>query len=168
MPTPKKKVIFQDCEKCGRTYDSSNYLPTRSPLCPSGYIHICNRCLEKWFAEQPEETKWEAIDKICQLVDVPFIPARWQKLYEDQKEKAISTYVAIFQSAEYAHIGWREYQKKYEELREEGTLDYQVIPGLEAQRREELKLKWGSNYDDEELQYLERLFQGVQNTQNIN
>lgn len=168
MPTPKKKVIFQDCEKCGRTYDSSNYLPTRSPLCPSGYIHICNRCLEKWFAEQPEETKWEAIDKICQLVDVPFIPARWQKLYDDQKEKAISTYVAIFQSSEYSHIGWREYQKKYEELREEGTLDYQVIPGLEAQRREELKTKWGSNYDDEELQYLERLFQGVQNTQNIN
>lgn len=77
MPIPKKKVIFQDCEKCGRTYDSSNYLPTRSPLCPSGYIHICNRCLEKWFVEQPEETKWEAIDKICQLVDVPFIPARW-------------------------------------------------------------------------------------------
>ena len=36
MPTPKKKVIFQDCEKCGRTYDSSNYLPTRSPLQKSG------------------------------------------------------------------------------------------------------------------------------------
>lgn len=163
----KKNVIFQQCAKCGHTFDNTGYLPTTSLLFPSGYVNVCNECLQAMIQVAPEETKWETVDKICQLVDIPFIPARWQSLYDQQKEKAIVSYAHLFQNAEYSHIGWREYQKKYEELRDEGTLAQEVIPGLEAQRREELKIKWGSNYDDEELSYLERLYQGVINTQNI-
>lgn len=164
----QKKIAFQDCKKCGRTYAIADFLPTKSFFAPDGYCPICNDCLMGLFAGVEEEGIWDRADKICQLLDVPFIPARWQKMWEESGPRAIIPYCKIFQNADYDGIGWSDYQKKYEEVRADGSLAEEIIPGMAEQKLAELREKWGSNYDEEELRYLERLFTGVKNTQNIN
>jgi hypothetical protein len=39
---------------------------------------------------------------------------------------------------------------------------------LEDERKKYLKERWGANYDDEALNYLENLYNGMTNTQNVN
>jgi hypothetical protein len=46
-------------------------------------------------------------------------------------------------------------------------LEYE-LPELAEQKRKTLKERWGQNYDDEALNYLEGLFKGMMTTQNVN
>ena len=42
------------------------------------------------------------------------------------------------------------------------------LPEIREQRYKDLRRKWGENYDDDELNQLEDLYNGLLNTQNIN
>jgi hypothetical protein len=53
------------------------------------------------------------------------------------------------------------------ELRAAGHLEDE-LPEVAEQKRKELKEKWGKNYDDEALAYLDDLYRGLLNTQNVN
>ena len=50
---------------------------------------------------------------------------------------------------------------------EQGALA-EAVPALAEQERTKLQQKWGMNYDDEALRYLENLYDGMTLTQNIN
>jgi hypothetical protein len=42
------------------------------------------------------------------------------------------------------------------------------LPGIADQKRKQLQERWGANYDDEALRYLENLYNGLMTTQNVN
>jgi hypothetical protein len=52
-------------------------------------------------------------------------------------------------------------------LRDAGRLEDE-LPGLSEEKRSRLKKMWGASYDDEALEYLDMLYQGLLSTQNIN
>ena len=52
-------------------------------------------------------------------------------------------------------------------MEEKGCIENE-IPLLSDKRRNELRAKWGGNYDDEALNYLENLLKGLISSQNIN
>jgi hypothetical protein len=52
-------------------------------------------------------------------------------------------------------------------LKAAGALEDE-LPEIADKKRKQLKEKWGSNYDDEALRYLEGLFNGLMTTQNVN
>ena len=79
----------------------------------------------------------------------------------------LKSYNLIYFGDEYEHIDWSSYQEAYKELDAAGALD-EVIPGLSDDKRRKLLDKWGGNYDDEALNYLENLYDGLILTQNIN
>lgn len=76
-------------------------------------------------------------------------------------------YCRIFAAAEYEGLHWSDYFKAFSDLRAQGKLEDE-LPGLSEERRQELKAKWGRNYDDEDLEYLNDLYNGLLSTQNIN
>ena len=76
-------------------------------------------------------------------------------------------YATIFQQSEYDGIGWSDYYKAFKELKAAGVLEDE-IPEIADKKRRDLKDKWGANYDDEALRYLEGLFNGLMTTQNVN
>ena len=158
------KTTIKECTQCGMMLPSTSFLPTKNLFYPDGYIPICNSCLEKMLKVKGD---WNYINKICQFLDIPFVPARWVDLYEKDEEHAIVTYAKLFQSEEYKGIDWLQYEKDYEELQKQGDLEL-MVPGMEEKRLQELRMKWGPNYDAEELAYLERLYDGILNSQNVN
>lgn len=158
------KALLKECSSCGGTFSTTSFLPTKNSFYLDGLVPICNSCLEKMIVVNGD---WNYINKICQFLDIPFVPARWVEFYEKEQEHAIITYAKFFYSQEYNGVDWLQYEQDYQKLKEQNRLQL-VIPGMDEQRLKELRAKWGANYDEEELEYLERLHNGVMNTQNIN
>ena len=159
------RFIFQECSYCGSSLGAEHFLPSHNMLFKNGVIPICNECLVKLVSQN--EHNWAWIDKVCQFIDIPFVPARWEPLHDAQGARAIIPYAKIFQEAQYEQVDWATQQKHYIELQKEDKL-ISAVPGYGEKEIQELKIKWGPNYDQEELYYLESLYNGVMTTQSVN
>ena len=160
----KRSFLLKKCSLCGQSFGPENFAPTKSVFYPDGALPICNDCLEGYL----EDTgySWDAIDKICQYTDIPFIPSEWEKIHTINPNGTFGKYAEVFLSEEYEGLGWDDYFKEFQKLKEEGTIE-QKLPLLGDEQRKQLKNRWGANYDDEALYYLENLYKGLMATQNV-
>jgi hypothetical protein len=111
---------------------------------------------------------WRAVDKVCQWADLPWVPKEWERLKEMNSEENIwGVYAAIFKGDEYVNIGWEDYFRQFKTLKKQGIIEDE-LPLLKDEKFNKLKEKWGANYDEEELIYLEDLYNGILKTQNVN
>jgi len=157
---------FKNCESCGRALDSLSFLKTKSYLFPSGYINICTDCLAREL--ESNNYSWNAMDRLCQYLDIPFIPDKYEELLATTKgADLLRAYNTIFFTEEYDGIDWGSYEEAYKDLQQTNALA-EAVPLLAEQERIKLQQKWGMNYDDEALHYLENLYDGMTLTQNIN
>jgi hypothetical protein len=114
------------------------------------------------------EFDWSFIDSLCQYAGIPFIVKEWTRLAElNGEEKTWDVYSKVFAEDIYEQFGWDDYHKQYVKLRQAGLITTE-IPLVNEQHMADLRRKWGANYDDEELNYLEDLYKGLMLTQNIN
>ena len=166
---PKIKRVFtlKDCPYCGNTFEPEHFLPVKSILYPDGYAPICFDCADSYIEDGPKESAWDRADKLCQMLDIPFIPARWQEIYELNPVGAFGRYAGIFKEEQYTGIGWGDYYSYYARLKENDKLE-EEIPGLKEDKHRKLLERWGANYDDEALEYLEKLYNGLLTTQSVN
>ena len=82
-------------------------------------------------------------------------------------DKAFPKYAEVFAKAEYEDLGWHEYFEAVRTLKASGELEDE-LPGIADKKRQQLLERWGANYDDEALRYLENLYNGLMTTQNGN
>lgn len=163
---PNKRIVLKTCIKCGNSFGQDNFVHSNSIIFNDGYSPICNDCIEDIL--DYKEYSWDAIDKICQYLDIPWIPEKWVELYNQYGNKTFPIYANYFaQNGEYENLGWSEYYYAYLELKRNGQLEKQ-LPGLSDKERLKARQRWGPNYCDEDLEYLERLFDGLMTTQNVN
>ena len=154
------------CVRCSQLKDSFSFLRTKSFMYPSGYVDVCVDCLGDILEDS--EFNWDTMDKICQYLDIPFELDRFEELKKtNSAADLLKAYNLIYFSDEFNGIDWSSYQEAYKELDAAGALD-EVVPGLAEEKRHKLQEKWGFNYDDEALAYLENLYDGLLLTQNIN
>ena len=157
---------FKNCESCGRALDSLSFLKTKSYLFPSGYINICTDCLAREL--EANNYSWNAMDRLCQYLDIPFVPDKYEEILATTKgADMLRAYNTIFFTEQYDGIDWGSYEEAYKDLQDSNALS-EAIPLLAEQERIKLQQKWGLNYDDEALHYLENLYDGMTLTQNIN
>jgi hypothetical protein len=83
------------------------------------------------------------------------------------QENTWPVYCKVFAQDIYQEFGWSDYQKQYIKLRQAALLEDE-LPLINEKHMEDLRKKWGSNYDDEALNYLEDLYKGLLVTQNVN
>ena len=154
------------CVRCVQMKDSFAYIRTKSFMYPTGYVDVCVDCLGDILEEAGYS--WNMMDKICQYLDIPFEMDKYEELKQtNSAPDLLKAYNLIYFSDEYEDIDWSSYQEAYNELKDAGALD-DVVPGLAEEKRHKLQEKWGFNYDDEALMYLENLYDGLLLTQNIN
>ena len=157
--------MLKDCAHCAGSFGTEGFAPTRSLFYPEGVIPICNDCIDKMI--DAELGNWQFIDKLCQMADIPFIPKEWENISEMNKTGAFYTYASVFLNSEYDGIGWSDYFEAFRRLRDAGKIEDE-LPMLSDDKRARLKKIWGAGYDDEALEYLDNLYQGLLSTQNIN
>lgn len=161
----KKTFVLKECAKCGGSFGEEGFAPTSSIFYPDGHIPLCNNCVDRLINEN--DGNWEIVDKLCQWADIPFVPKEWTKFRDMNEINAFKRYAEMFQQDEYEGIGWGEYFRAFCTLREQQKLEDE-LPGIAEKKREEQRKKWGHNYDDEALDYLDGLYRGLLNTQNVN
>lgn len=163
---PKKKIQFQECAKCGCTGTDNDFAHTYSLFYPSGLLPVCNDCINEFL--RAGEYDWDLVDRLCQWAGIPFIVKEWVRLSDlNGVESTWPVYARVFAEECYEKLGWGDYHKQYQKLRQVGLIEDE-IPLLKEENAKALRQKWGSNYDPEELEYLENLYKGLLNTQNVN
>ena len=158
-------MASKHCTKRKDEKTTAHFIAVNSPL-HSGSLPICRECLAKMISAAPEEERWNVIDKICQWADVPFLPGEWEKLYQANGKDTLGVYIAIFRTEQYKTLDWMMYNNVYLQLLEEGRVE-DAIPELREKRLQDWRRKWGMEYDEEQLEYLENLHSGLLNSQNV-
>ena len=161
----KRSFALKQCAKCNASQTPDAFAPTKSIFYPDASLPICNSCIEDFLDQNDYD--WKVVDKLCQWADIPFVPREWERLFEMNGSRAFSVYAEVFAQSEYEGLGWDEYYQAFKELKASGEIDDE-LPGIADQKRKKLQERWGANYDDEALRYLENLYSGLMTTQNVN
>ena len=161
----KRTFALKQCNRCGAAQTSDAFAPTKSIFYPDASLPICNSCIESYLVDV--DFDWKEVDKICQYADIPFVPKEWERLRSMNGDKVFGVYAEVFAQSEYEDFGWSDYRKAFNELKASGDLEDE-LPGLADEKRKQLQERWGKNYDDEALRYLENLYSGLMTTQNVN
>ena len=165
IPKQRKPFILKTCSRCNGSFGPDAFSETKSFFYKDGYLPICNSCIEEYLVENNFD--WEAVDKVCQYADIPFVPSEFERLHEMNGDKVFPVYAKVFLSSDYNGLDWGVYFRKFKELKEVGLIDDE-LPVIKEKKLSQLKEKWGANYDEEELHYLEGLYDGMLQTQNVN
>lgn len=167
LQKPKKKEtnLLKTCARCNGTFTEDYFCKSNSLFHPDGLSPICNECIREMIEENMGG--WDIVNKLCQYLDIPFLPSKVEELSKDN-DNFFPVYCSfIYSAGGYQTAQWEDYNKKYLELEKEGKLENE-LPLLGEEIKRELIQKWGPNYDDEALQYLEQLYSGLLATQNVN
>lgn len=156
--------VVKKCNTCGGSYGPESFVKTKSFFYPDGYLPMCADCIEEIL--EGNNFNWKIVDKLCQYADIPFVPREFERLHKMNGNKVFPIYAELFLSKEYEGLDWETYFLEFKELEKAGIIS-EELPILKEKRRKELKDKWGYNYDDEELNYLENLYEGLITTQNV-
>ena len=141
--------IVKTCSICGGTFGPEGFIKTKSLFYPDGYLPMCADCIKQLLIEHNFD--WDLVDKLCRYADIPFIPAEFERLHESNGDNVFQVYADVFLSSEFEGLGWKQYYEEFLRLKEKGHIEDE-LPILKEEKRKQLKEKWGSNYDDEELQ----------------
>lgn len=163
LPTAKN-FSFKTCIRCQQNYGSDSFSPCKSLFYPDGQLPLCNECIKDFLRSY--DFSWEAVDKLCQYADIPFVPEEWNKIYILSGEDSFPIYAKFFREKEYQNLDWGMYYEAFKELEQDGRIE-EELPGLKEERAQNLLRKWGP-YEDEEYIYLENLLKGLMSTQNVN
>ena len=161
----RRSFAIKQCNRCGNSFAPSNYAPTKSIFYSDGALPICNDCIELYLVDV--DFDWSEVNKLCQYADIPFVPKEWERMRELNGTKAFPKYAEVFAQTEYEDLGWFDYFEAFKKLRDSGELEDE-LPGIADKKRRLLQERWGANYDDEALRYLENLYNGLLTTQNVN
>lgn len=165
IPKQRKPFILKTCSRCNGSFGPDAFSETKSFFYKDGYLPICNSCIEEYLVENNFD--WEAVDKVCQYADIPFVPSEFERLHEMNGDKVFPVYAKVFLLSDYNGLDWGVYFRRFKELKEAGLIDDE-LPVIKEKKLSQLKEKWGANYDEEELHYLEGLYDGMLQTQNVN
>lgn len=157
------------CDKCGRSFGSSGFLPTNCPFFQDSVLSICRYCLTKEIKEKEKEkpnSSWTFVNKIMQWADIPFIPETWAEIYKNDENEALMIYCNLYRGKEYETLDWEKYNEMYTTLEKKGCM-LDGMPKSKEYNYQILRNKWGQEYSEEQLNYLENFHLGLINTQNV-
>lgn len=161
----ERKFRLKTCSCCGQSFGPESFSPTKSFFYPDGALPFCNSCIEDMLSKS--DFDWGLIDKLCQYADIPFVPREWERLREMLGDHVFPKYAEIFLDSTYDNLGWGDYYQEFKALKQAGAIDDE-LPALNEEKRKKQRERWGANYDDEALNYLDNLFNGLMSTQNVN
>lgn len=159
-------MALRKCVRCREEKTPASFIASNS-IIHGGVLPICRQCLAKQIDIAYKNGEgWNVVDKICQWADVPFVPEYWEKVHTGHGREAFGTYVATMRGQPYDSLDWKQYNDVYLQIQEEGRVE-DALPTIKESQLRHLKQKWGPQYDEQELEYLENLHQGMLNSQNI-
>lgn len=152
------------CEKCREDKVAMAFPKTKSPFFPRGRLNICSDCIEEMLRFYKRDLDFA--NQLCQWANIPFDPNEWIELYESNFERTFAVYNELHLSEDRKDVNWLQYNQKWVDAAAANELG-ESIDVISAEQKRQLQKKWGENYSPEEIDYLEQLFNGILQTQNV-
>ena len=162
----KEKTIKKVCENCNREISLTNFYNTNSVLSVDGKLNICKTCVKSMI----DYNRMETVYKILQLLDIPFYYSYWRSAIESNPEDPWATYIRMANSKinEFKKGTWKDSRFEPESI---NPVKYNIDQQIEFQNNfevtQEMILKWGSKYDQEDYYILERFYNEMERTNTI-
>ena len=153
------------CWKCNYDLPLNHFVKTKSIFHLDGKGPFCNECTKNFLVRN--KFAWDKVDKLCQFLDIPFVPREWERIYKLSGEDSFPIYAAIFSGEEYSNLSWKEYYDEFLRLEKINKLNLE-LPEIREEHYDKLRKEFGGNYDEEALDYLDDLRKGLMATQNVN
>lgn len=161
----KVKEGNKSCSHCGEVKGSGDFVVTTSWFYKDNLANVCNDCIKERLIEKNFD--WDEVEHLCMTLDIPFIPKEFERLRDINGDDVFPFYAKVFQDAQFEGLGWKDYFERFSALRSSGILEKE-LPELREARLKKMRQEWGANYLEDELEYLQALFEGMLATQNIN
>lgn len=165
---PKKKEDIKICSKCKNKEKINNFYVSNSKLFSDGRVNICKTCLQSLI----DIKDVGSLKEILRLMDKPYVEHIWKKCLE--KQKPIGNYFKLISSLhQYKNCGWDVYEDKNRDsgsvkvAENIGRRSNDVKNKINEINVEELREKWGSDFDDDEILKFEKEYQRIRNSYDI-
>ena len=134
--TPRRsKSLVKTCAKCKGTLGIEEFCYTKNLFFTDNLLPVCNSCIEEQLVA--ENFNWKAVDKLCQYVDIPFVPREFERLHEMNGTKVFPVYAQVFIDKQYDNLDWMTYYKEFKALEEQGYIR-EELPGIADEIRRKL------------------------------
>lgn len=153
------------CASCAVVKPATEFPDSKLWYAKDGRGAVCNACIKTYLVSCNWE--WDEVDRVCQSLNIPFVPKEFERLHDINGDNVFPIYAQMFKNSRYDKFEWKDYNAKFRELASKGKIDLEM-PRIKEEYYENLAIRWGKNYDEEELSYLESLYNGMLATQNIN
>lgn len=150
------------CMKCRQPLPLSHFKETPSCFFPAHRSLICSSCLEKMIDPQ----NLDKVDALMRYLDLPFDLDTWTSLYEKNGNQTLTAYFETLRDDHYASVSWSEENERWRLAREEQTID-EDIAVLSRAKVLKLTKKWGGDYPQEDLLFLENFYDQIIASQNV-
>lgn len=151
------------CLRCGQDKTPANYIALNHNLLLGDSMPVCRDCVNSIIAA---DSSWNSVNKICQIINIPFVPEEWEKIAAAKGKDAFSCYCSLFRQKEYETLEWQEYNDLYLRLKDADKVE-KVLPETQQRMVKQLRQKWGEQYDEKQLDYLEHLHKGMLESSNV-
>lgn len=151
------------CLRCGQDKTPANYIALNHNLLLGDSMPVCRDCVNSIIAADPS---WNSVNKICQIINIPFVPEEWEKIAAVKGKDAFSCYCSLFRQKEYETLEWQEYNGLYLRLKDADKVE-RALPETQQRMVKQLRQKWGEQYDEKQLAYLEHLHKGMLESSNV-
>ena len=136
----------KNCGLCSKAKLLSEFVPAgaKSLFSKDGLSTVCYDCI----CEKVEFNDLDAVEKLCQFLDIPFLANDWLDIYKknDKKRYVLEEYIKKVRESEFKEQSWKQYSLYWEKARETDSV-LAKLPTLSADLFLYLRKKWGS-YDD--------------------
>lgn len=157
--------LFKTCVKCGDLKARGEFpVVSNHMFYKDGASPVCSSCIQDILIAR--DFAWEAVNKVCQLLDIPFVPKEFERLKKAHGMNVFPYYANRFQGQEFETLDWAAYDQRFKELKKAKLIERE-LPELSQERYKRLRTKWGGNYDAEQLEQLEILLNGIIATQSV-
>ena len=156
------EVKTRRCLKCKQEKPDFNFQYTPSNFFPAHRSLICTSCLETMI----KQDNLGEVDRLCRYLDVPFDLNKWTSLYEIHKDHNLTANFNTLLDNHYQSLQWYDENERWRLAREQGIIDDE-IEVLNAATLARLKKEWSSNYNKEELIWLDNFYNKIIATQNV-
>lgn len=146
--TPEKIKCIGDC---GRELTLANFYNTKSPMFPSGKAPLCKKCIK----EMIDYDDMQSIYDILQSLDLPFIYDIWYRTVDKKPKDVFGNYIRQINSLN-QYEGMRYKDSQFEPNKNE-SINRETITN-EGVISEEMKLKWGSNFNSMQIKKMEKFY----------
>lgn len=164
-------VKRKDCKSCGKSKLLNDYY-TSTSIMFDGYVPICKKCLK----EMIDENNIESVKTTLQRIDKPFIAKVWKSAEENESE-TVGTYFRMINSLQqYKKSSWADsdfegenetdiYKHKFDDI---DDMDEIVTDTGVIKLTKDIAMKFGSGYTNREYLSMEKFYQDMTFSHDIN